>query len=92
MYPILIRELAKKISERSGETIGERQLYKMLRADGYIIKDGRIPTKKAHGLLKLVPRQVQLGSGICRTVETTMVTEDGEDFFLDLYGGDGIPF
>ena len=92
MYPILIRDLAKKISERSGETIGDRQLYSKLRADGYIIKDGRIPTKKAHGLLKLVSRQIELGSGFSRNVETTMVTEDGEDFFLDLYGGDDIPF
>ena len=92
MYPILVRDLAKKISERSGETVGERQLYKMLRDDGYIIKDGRIPTKKAHGLLKLVSRQVQLGSGLYRTVDTTMVTEDGEDFFVNLYGGDDIPF
>lgn len=86
---ILIRELAKIISQ-SGYMIGEKQLFKWMRENGYLIrKDGadhNKPTQRAikMGLFKITEYAASDYDGI-KTYTTTKVTGKGQLYFTNIF-------
>lgn len=81
---ILVREFAKMMRQ-NGIDIGEKRLYKWLRANGYVCKDGTEPTQRAmeHGLFEVLERTVLKGDVPPKTVRTTKITGKGQVFFAN---------
>ena len=81
---ILVREFAKMMRQ-NGIDIGEKRLYKWLRANGYVCKDGTEPTQRAmeQGLFEVLERTVLKGDVPPKTVRTTKITGKGQVFFAN---------
>ena len=81
---ILVREFAKMMRQ-NGIDIGEKRLYKWLRTNGYVCKDGTEPTQRAmeQGLFEVLERTVLKGDVPPKTVRTTKITGKGQVFFAN---------
>lgn len=85
---ILVRDLAKLLSQNGAE-IGGNRLFELLRQDGYLIKSGsdyNMPTQRAMELglffVKETPRISKEGAVIDRT---TKITPKGQKYFINKY-------
>ena len=83
---ILVGELAKLLKQNGVET-GQNRLFAKLREDGYIMKNGTIPTQRAMemGLFRVVERSITQPNGTTRITQTTKVTGKGQIYFVDKY-------
>ena len=83
---ILVRELAKLIKQ-NGKDIGEKRLYKWMRANGYIIKNSTQPTQRAMelGLFEVIERTVQRADLPPQVTSTTKVTGKGQQYFINKF-------
>ena len=87
---ILIRELAKLITQ-NGYRIGGNQLFKWMRINGYLIKNGgtdyNIPTQKAMNLklFNIKETLIKHNSGTITVSITPMVTGKGQIYFVNKF-------
>lgn len=93
---ILIGELAK-ILKGNGIEIGQNRLFEKLRRDGYLIKrkgsDYNAPTQKAMelGLFRVKETAITHSDGHVTISKTTKVTGKGQQYFVNLFLGKGVP-
>lgn len=87
---ILVGELAKLLKQ-NGMDIGQNRLYEKLRAEGFIMKNGTIPTQRAMemGLFRVIERSIVQPNGTTRITQTTKVTGKGQQYFVNKYIGQG---
>lgn len=88
---ILVGDLAKLICQ-NGVKIGQKRLFKWLRANGYLIKDGssyNMPMQRymEQGLFEVKESNVQNPDGSIRTTRTTVVTGKGQIYFTNIFLG-----
>lgn len=83
---VLVRDLAKMIRQNN-VPIGEKRLYKWLRANGYICQGSTEPTQKAMelGLFERIVRTVDRGNGLPIETTTTKVTGKGQVYFINKF-------
>lgn len=86
---ILIGDLAK-ILKQSGHEIGQNRLFKWLRENDYLIKNGErknMPTQKAMELklFEVKERTVNNPDGSIRITKTTKVTGKGQIYFVEKF-------
>lgn len=86
-FPISIGDLAKRLKEAGYET-GQKRLFKYLRGNGYLVKEGCMrnqPTKKSRelGLFETTTCAVVLPYGQTLTKTTTAVTARGLLYFIN---------
>lgn len=93
---ILIGELAK-ILKGNGIEIGQNRLFEKLRRDGYLIKrkgtDYNAPTQRAMdlGLFRVKETAITHSDGHVTISKTTKVTGKGQQYFINLFLGRGVP-
>lgn len=91
---ILIGELAK-ILKGNGIEIGQNRLFERLRQDGYLIKrngtDYNTPTQRAMelGLFRVKETAITHSDGHVTISKTTKVTGKGQQYFINLFLGEG---
>lgn len=87
---ILIRDLAKIIWQ-NGVDIGEKQLFEILRKDGYLCKSGsdkNMPTQRSMDLeLFRIKETVHTSATGSFTARTPKVTGKGQKYFVDKFLG-----
>jgi anti-repressor protein len=86
---ILIGALAK-ILKGNGVDIGQKRLFKWMRDEGYLIKNGRdvnAPTQRSMnlGLFKVKERTINNPDGSTRLTRTTLVTGKGQLYFVNKF-------
>lgn len=86
---ILIGELAKLITQ-NGYQIGQTRLFKWMRANGYLIKEGsskNMPMQRyvQQGLFEIKESSVQNPDGSVRITKTTKVTGKGQQYFINKF-------
>lgn len=86
---ILVGELAKLIAQ-NGYPIGQTRLFKWLRENGYLIKDGsskNMPMQRyvQQGLFEIKESNVQNPDGSVRITKTTKVTGKGQQYFINKF-------
>ncbi len=86
---ILIGALAK-ILKGNGVDIGQKRLFKWMRDEGYLIKNGRdvnAPTQRSMnlGLFKVKERTINNPDGSTRLTRTTLVTGKGQQYFINKF-------
>ena len=86
---ILVGALAKLLKQNGVDT-GQKRLFEWLRANGYLIKDGRdknIPTQKAMEmkLFKVKERTITNPDGSSRITRTCLVTGKGQQYFINKF-------
>lgn len=88
---ILIRELAKIITQATGTSIGERRLYAWLRENKYIMQNSTEPyqNRVEQGLFERNANGTRTNSeGVTQTNYTTYVTPKGQAYFINKFKGD----
>ena len=88
---ILVRELAKIITQSTPIKIGEKRLYTWLRDNGYIMKSKTEPYQNRieQGLFELNANGTYIGrSGVPETRYTTYVTPKGQAHFIKIFKED----
>ena len=88
---ILIRELAKIITQSTGTSIGEKRLYAWLRDNRYIMQNSTEPyqNRVEQGLFERNANGTHTGSdGVTRTNYTTYVTPKGQAYFINKFKED----
>lgn len=92
---ILIGELAK-ILKGNGVDIGQNRLFENLRKDGFLIRrhgtDYNAPTQRAMelGLFRVKETAIIHSDGHVTISKTTKVTGKGQQYFINLFLGEGI--
>lgn len=86
---ILIGELAKLITQ-NGYQIGQTRLFKWMRTNGYLIKEGsskNMPMQRyvQQGLFEIKESSVQNPDGSVRITKTTKVTGKGQQYFINKF-------
>lgn len=86
---ILVGALAKLLKQNGVDT-GQKRLFEWLRANGYLIKDGRdknIPTQRAmeKKLFKVKERTITNPDGSSRITRTCLVTGKGQQYFINKF-------
>ena len=86
---ILVGALAKLLKQNGVDT-GQKRLFEWLRANGYLIKDGRdknIPTQRAMEmkLFKVKERTITNPDGSSRITRTCLVTGKGQQYFINKF-------
>lgn len=86
---ILVGALAKLLKQNGVDT-GQKRLFEWLRANGYLIKDGRdknIPTQRAMEmkLFKVKERTITNPDGSSRITRTCLVTGKGQQYFINRF-------
>lgn len=86
---ILVGALAKLLKQNGVDT-GQKRLFEWLRANGYLIKDGRdknIPTQRAMEmkLFKVRERTITNPDGSSRITRTCLVTGKGQQYFINRF-------
>lgn len=87
---ILIGELAK-ILKQNGINIGQNRLFRVLRKEGYLIKQKgenyNLPTQYSMdlGLLEIKKRVINNPDGTTRTTKTPKVTGKGQIYFVNKF-------
>ena len=86
---ILIGELAKLITQ-NGYEIGQTRLFKWMRSNGYLIKEGsskNMPMQRyvQQGLFEIKESNVQNPDGSVRITKTTKVTGKGQQYFINKF-------
>ena len=86
---ILVGALAKLLKQNGIDT-GQKRLFEWLRANGYLIKDGRdknIPTQRAMEmkLFKVKERTITNPDGSSRITRTCLVTGKGQQYFINKF-------
>lgn len=86
---ILVGALAKLLKQ-NGVNTGQKRLFEWLRANGYLIKDGRdknIPTQRAMEmkLFKVKERTITNPDGSSRITRTCLVTGKGQQYFINKF-------
>lgn len=86
---ILVGALAKLLKQNGVDT-GQKRLFEWLRANGYLIKDGRdknIPTQRAMDmkLFKVKERTITNPDGSSRITRTCLVTGKGQQYFINKF-------
>jgi len=86
---ILIGALAK-ILKGNGVDVGQKRLFKWMRDEGYLIKNGRdvnTPTQRSMnlGLFKVKERTINNPDGSTRLTRTTLVTGKGQLYFVNKF-------
>lgn len=85
---ILIRELAKIITQATGINIGERRLYTWLRENKYIMQNSTEPyqNRVEQGLFERNANGTRTNSeGVTKTNYTTYVTPKGQAYFINKF-------
>lgn len=88
---ILIRELAKIITQETKINVGERRLYAWLRENKYIMQNSTEPyqNRVEQGLFERNANGTRTDSdGVTRTNYTTYVTPKGQAYFINKFKGD----
>ena len=83
---ILMRDLAKLLKQ-NGIDMGEKRLYKWMRAHGYIIQHSTDPTQKAMelGLFEIIERTIQRADMSPMVSRTTKITGKGQQYFINKF-------
>lgn len=86
---ILIGDLAKLLCQ-NGVKIGQNRLFRLLREDGYLCKNGErynIPTQKSMemGLMEIKESSIVTPEGEVRLNKTPKVTGKGQVYFINRY-------
>lgn len=83
---ILVGELAKLLKQ-NGFDIGQNRLFKRLRDEGFIMKNGTMPTQRAMemGLFRVIERTITQPDGVTRITKTPKVTGKGQIYFVNRY-------
>ena len=86
---ILIGDLAKLLKQ-NGVDIGQKRLFKYLRQNGYLIKNGNsrnMPTQKSMelSLFEVKERTINNPDGTIRVTKTTKVTGKGQTYFINKF-------
>ena len=86
---ILIGELAKLITQ-NGYQIGQTRLFKWMRTNGYLIKEGsskNMPMQRyvQQGLFEIKESSVQNPDGSVRITKTTKATGKGQQYFINKF-------
>lgn len=83
---ILMRDMAK-ILKQNGVDMGEKRLYKWMRAHGYIIQHSTDPTQKAMelGLFEIIERTIQRADMSPMVSRTTKITGKGQQYFINKF-------
>ena len=86
---ILVGALAKLLKQNGVDT-GQKRVFEWLRANGYLIKDGRdknIPTQRAMEmkLFKVKERTITNPDGSSRITRTCLVTGKGQQYFINKF-------
>lgn len=86
---ILVGAMAKLLKQNGVDT-GQKRLFEWLRANGYLIKDGRdknIPTQRAMEmkLFKVKERTITNPDGSSRITRTCLVTGKGQQYFINKF-------
>ena len=86
---ILVGALAKLLKQNGVDT-GQKRLFEWLRANGYLIKDGRdknIPTQRAMEmkLFKVKERTITNPDGSSRITRTCLVTGKGQQYSINKF-------
>lgn len=85
---ILIRELAKIITQSTNVSIGEKRLYSWLRANKYIMQDSTEPyqNRVEQGLFERKANGTYTNcDGVSKTSYTTYVTPKGQQHFINKF-------
>lgn len=88
---ILVRLMAKLITQTTGYKIGEKQFYEWLRENGYLIRkhgdDYNTPTQRYQemGLFKVKEFPYFDGEGNSRISKTTKITTKGQAYFINKF-------
>ena len=90
---ILIGDLAKLLKQ-NGYDIGQKRLFAWLRDNGYLMKSGasvNMPTQRAMdmGLFRVKETAVTHSDGHVTLSKTTKVTGKGQEYFTNLFLGEG---
>lgn len=87
---ILMRDLAKLLKQ-NGVDMGEKRLYKWMRAHGYIIQHSTDPTQKAMelGLFEIIERTIQRADMSPLVSRTTKITGKGQQYFINKFLNSG---
>lgn len=93
---ILIGDLAK-ILKQNGVDIGQNRLFKRLRHEGYLIKDGsskNMPTQRAMEAkwFEVKESSVIMPDGSIRITKTPKVTGKGQQYFINKFLGEAGDF
>ena len=91
----LVGELAKMLRQ-NGMDIGQKRLFRLLQADGYLGKSGsnrNVPTQRAMdlGLFRIKETTVTHADGHTTVSRTPKVTGKGQRYFIDRYWGRAQP-
>lgn len=86
---ILIGDFAKLLKQ-NGVDIGQKRLFKYLRQNGYLIKNGNsrnMPTQKSMelSLFEVKERTINNPDGTIRVTKTTKVTGKGQTYFINKF-------
>lgn len=86
---ILVGDLAKLLKQ-NGIDIGQKRLFKWLRENGYLMKNGdskNMPTQKAMelNLFEVKERTINNPDGSSRITRTTKVTGKGQIYFINKF-------
>jgi len=90
----LIRDLARLLRSH-GASIGEKRLFNWLRVNKYLVNQAgpgyNTPTRKSMemGLFKVKESHVVHSDGTKIAKYTTVVTEKGREYFLNILADDG---
>lgn len=86
---ILIGQLAKLICQ-NGHEIGQKRLFKWMRENGYLMKNGsdyNMPTQRyvEQGLFEIKESTIANPDGSTRLTRTTKVTGKGQQYFINKF-------